>query len=95
MYDDLSLKLCDFAGSIIVGDNMEHYVEEEDRYRIMPGSPRSFKTDLFALGCLIYEIESGARPYDAVDAEEVARLYAGKSFPNLNGLRYHELIYKS
>jgi serine/threonine protein kinase len=95
MYDDLSLKLCDFAGSIIVGDNMEHYVEEEDRYRIMPGSPRSFKTDLFALGCLIYEIESGARPYDAVNAEEFARLYAGKSFPKLNGLRYHELVYES
>jgi serine/threonine protein kinase len=57
--DDLSIKLCDFAGSII-GD-MEAFVEE-DRYYLAPWSPRTFTTDLFALGCLIYELSSGARP---------------------------------
>ncbi|KAJ5362156.1 hypothetical protein N7541_003000 [Penicillium brevicompactum] len=90
--DDLSLKLCDFAGSVIVGDDMENYVEEEDRYRLAPGSSRSFATDLFALGCLIYEISSGSPPYDELDAEKVTVLYAIQSFPSSKGLRYHNLI---
>lgn len=90
--DDLSLKLCDFAGSVIIGDDMESYVAEEDRYRLAPGSPRSFTTDLFALGCLIYEISSGSPPYDGIDTEKVTELYAIKRFPSLKGLRYRSLI---
>lgn len=40
--DDLSIQLCDFAGSAI-GD-LRPLVEEEDRYRISPLSPRTFQT---------------------------------------------------
>lgn len=39
--DDLSIKLCDFAG-LAIGDG-EAYVEEEDRYRLAPWSPRSLR----------------------------------------------------
>ncbi|KAJ5479284.1 hypothetical protein N7530_004793 [Penicillium desertorum] len=61
-----------------------------------PWSPRTFTTDLFALGCLIYELSSGARPYDEIeDVGEVARLYAKQIFPNIDGFRYQDLIYKS
>ena len=57
---DLSLKPCDFAGSVI--GNLEPLVEEEDRYIFSPWSPRGLpKTDLFALGCLIYEISTGVQ----------------------------------
>lgn len=62
--DDLSIKLCDFAGSGI--DNMPSFVTEEDRYRKSPDSPRTFQTDLFALGCLIFEIVVGSRPYEEI-----------------------------
>lgn len=89
--EDLSIKLCDFAGSVI--DDLEPLVEEEDRYRISSCSPRTFKTDLFALGCLIYEISTGVRPYNEIDdLEEVARLYSAQTFPNLDGLRYRDVI---
>lgn len=91
--DDLSIKLCDFAGSAI-GD-LQPLVEEEDRYRISPWSPRTFKTDLFALGCLIYEISTGIRPYDEIeDTEEVGKLYNAQIFPKLDGLKYEKIIYK-
>ncbi|RJE18117.1 Protein tyrosine kinase, partial [Aspergillus sclerotialis] len=91
--EDLSIKLCDFAGSII-GD-LEPLVEEEDRYRISPWSPRTFKTDLFALGCLIYEISTGVRPYNEIDDhEEIERLYSANLFLNLEGLRYGDVINK-
>lgn len=93
--EDMSIKLCDFAGSVI-GD-LEPLVEEEDRYRISPWSPRTFKTDLFALGCLIYEISTGERPYhdtDDSDFEEIEKRYAAQIFPSLNGLKYRDIIFK-
>lgn len=93
--EDLSIKLCDFAGSVI-GD-LEPLVEEEDRYRISPWSPRNHNTDLFALGCLIYEISTGERPYNEIDDcdyEEIERRYAAQQFPKLDGLRYQNIIFK-
>lgn len=93
--DDLSIKLCDFAGSAI-GD-LDALVEEEDRYRISPWSARTVKTDLFALGCLIFEISTGVRPYDEIAddrSEEIQRRYAEQIFPDLDGLRYRDVIYK-
>ncbi|KAJ5585118.1 uncharacterized protein N7459_004918 [Penicillium hispanicum] len=91
--DDLSIKLCDFAGSAI--SDLEPFVQEEDRYRISPWSPRTFKTDIFALGCLVYELSTGLRPYhDIDDLEEVGRRYAVQTFPSLDGLRYQDIIYK-
>lgn len=91
--EDLLIKLCDFARSVI--GNLKPLVEEEDRYRISPWSPRTFKTDLFALGCLIYEISTGVRPYNEIDDhEEIERLYSASRFPNLEGLRYRDIINK-
>ncbi|EEP81112.1 predicted protein [Uncinocarpus reesii 1704] len=91
--DDLSIKLCDFAGSAM-GD-LQPLVEEEDRYRMAPLSPRNFKTDLFALGCLIYEISTGSRPYDKIDdTEEVEKLYKARMFPKLDDVKYRNIIYK-
>ncbi|QKX63202.1 uncharacterized protein TRUGW13939_10371 [Talaromyces rugulosus] len=93
--DDLSLKLCDFSGSAI-GENGS-LVEEEDRYRITPDCPRSKTTDIFALGCLIYEISNGLRPYDDIDdddCEEIENRYSIGQFPCLDGLPHREIIHK-
>ena len=93
--DDLSIKLCDFSGSKI-GD-LEPFVEEEDRYRMSPWTARSKMTDIFALGCLIYEISTGLRPYHEIDDEhyeEIERRYAAQEFPCLDGIRYQDIIYK-
>ncbi|KAB8266127.1 hypothetical protein BDV32DRAFT_156208 [Aspergillus pseudonomiae] len=87
--------LCDFAGSGI--DNMPSFVTEEDRYRKSPDSPRTFQTDLFALGCLIFEIVVGSRPYEEIadkDWEKIAENYDRGIFPPVEGLKYGEIIYK-
>jgi serine/threonine protein kinase len=63
--DDLSIKLCNFSGSA-VGES-DSLVEEEDRYRMAPDSPRSKVTDIFALRCLMYEITTGHRPYEEIN----------------------------
>lgn len=86
--DDLSIKLCDFTGSGI-GD-LAPMAEEEHRYRISPGAPWSFQTDLFALGCLMFEIEE----IEDSDWQEVARRYEARIFPGVDGLKYGAVIHK-
>lgn len=88
--DDFSIKLCDFAGSSVNG--LESLVEEESPYRILPWSPRTFQTDLFALGSFIYEVSTGVRPFAEIGDEEIERRYAVQFFPSLDGLKYYEVI---
>lgn len=93
--DDLSIKLCDFSGSAISGETS--LVSEEDRYQMAPDSPRSIATDIFALGCLVFEITTGLRPYDEIsddDYREIERRYSIGHFPSVDGLPYQEIIHK-
>jgi serine/threonine protein kinase len=60
-------------------------------------SPRSTTTDIFALGCLIFEIMTGVRPYDEIEDdsyEEIENNYATGKFPSIDGLPYEEIIHK-
>ncbi|QKX54819.1 uncharacterized protein TRUGW13939_01908 [Talaromyces rugulosus] len=93
--DDLSIKLCDFSGSAIGAESA--LVLEEDRYQIAPDSPRSIATDIFALGCLIFEISTGLRPYHEIcddDYQEIERRYSIGHFPSVDGLPYRKIIHK-
>lgn len=93
--DDLTIKLCGFSGSAI-GEEPA-LVEEEDRYRLSPDAPRSTTSDLFALGCLIFEIWTGLRPLEEIeddDYEEIETRYAAGQFPCLDGLPYQDIILK-
>ena len=92
--DDLSIKLCDFSGSSI-GDQPA-LVGEEDRYHMAFDLPRSTVTDLFALGCLIYEIATGVRPYNEIpdaEIERVEHLYSIGQYSCLEGNPYKDIIY--
>ncbi|KAL2845626.1 kinase-like protein [Aspergillus pseudodeflectus] len=80
--DDLLLRLCDFAGSGI-GSDMPPLVTEEDRYRKSPDLPRSYPTNLFAMGCLMYEI-----------MEVIAENYERPVFPSVRGIKYSDVIYQ-
>lgn len=71
--------------------------EEEDHYRVFPGQPRYFKSDVFSLGCLIYEIAVGKKPYEEMgedDWKQISRNYATGNFPCLDGLEYQCIIQK-
>jgi len=91
--DDLTLKLCDFAGSTFAGRSP--LVSEEVRYRKIEGvarSTQSTQTELFAIGSLMYEIVTGLPPYDDLSDEEIEERYGKQDFPSLENLQYAEVI---
>lgn len=80
-------------------DSLSLYAAWESHYRIFPGRPRSFQTDVFALGCLIYEIAAGKKkkPYEEIDEdnwEQISSNHAAGKFPCLDGLNYRHIIEK-
>lgn len=90
--DDFSIKLCDFAGSSI--NDLKSLVAEETAYHSLPSSPRTFKTDLFALGSLIYEISTGIRLFADIEDDEIERKYAAQEFPSLRDVFCEGVISK-
>ena len=93
--DDLTIQLCDFGGSGF--KDLASISEEEDHYRIFPGQLRSFQTDVFALGCLIYEVAAGKKPYEEIGEEnweQISSNYATGNCPCLDGLKYRHIIQK-
>ncbi|RMZ81862.1 hypothetical protein DV738_g1990, partial [Chaetothyriales sp. CBS 135597] len=95
--DDLTLKLCDFAGSTLPGDHSAPLVSEEVRYRKIEGiaaSTQSTQTELFAIGSLIYEIITGHPPYDDLSDEDVEERYGKQDLPPLENVQYAHIIQK-
>lgn len=81
-----NLRLSDFCGSSLQGseaviiENATHFLPRDENL------PNTVQSDLFALGCTIYEILLGRKPYDGMDDEDIQRLYSEKSFPGLDGI---------
>jgi serine/threonine protein kinase len=82
MFDDEHrLRVIDFAGSGV--DGQKGFAIESARYFL----PRpwtdicSFRTDIFALGSLLYTILTGVPPYKDKTEEEVEQLYSIHVFP--------------
>ena len=69
--DDWNIQICDFGGSGV--QDLSYIAEEEDHYRVFSGTPRLIQTDVFALGCLVYEIAVGRKPYEEIGEDDWGR----------------------
>ena len=59
----------------------------ETRYnRYRKGWDVSVADDLFAIGCLFFEILTGKRPYDDVESVAVEQRFQDRVFPGLDGI---------
>ena len=59
----------------------------ETRYnRYREGRDVFVTDDLFAIGCLFFEILTGKRPYDDVESVAVERRFQDRVFPSLDGI---------
>jgi serine/threonine protein kinase len=81
---DDNIKFCDFAGSSIDGENSwvcpsihPMYPFFTDRATAMP----TVRSELFALGSVLYEISTTIRPHDGKEFYEVEALYIASEFP--------------
>ncbi|KAJ8103167.1 kinase-like domain-containing protein [Lipomyces tetrasporus] len=86
---DLNLKICDFGGASLEG--MPASAIETPRYRLplrnrSLGQPASIKSDIFALGSVIYEVETGSPPFSDLSSEDVQENYMAGVFPDTSGL---------
>lgn len=79
--DDFRLCIIDFAGSTIDGEAGSAF--EGVRY-CLPRSiddPSTMRTDLFALGSLLYEIVTSDEPYHECDEQDAEALFKNAQFP--------------
>ncbi|KAI3341730.1 kinase-like domain-containing protein [Ustulina deusta] len=88
VFDDLHIKLCDFAGSSLPGIYPELLFSYEPRYWV-PGPDEEAPTkgtlamELFALGTAICEITELAIPYGSIEVEELQQKLLDRVYPHI------------
>lgn len=90
--DDFRLCIIDFAGSTI--DGKAGFAFEGVRYCLprLIGDPSTVRTDLFALGSLLYEIMSGEEPYQQKSDEQAVEHFEKGFFPATEDLAIGEVL---
>ncbi len=57
-----------------------------------PCADNSVRSDLFALGSALYELEHGSAPYAGVDDEAIAKRYELQCFPSVSTMMLGQVI---
>ncbi|KAF4966175.1 hypothetical protein FZEAL_10680 [Fusarium zealandicum] len=81
--EGLNAKLADFAGSSIDGSPLLVAVPASHEF---PGPLLSIQGDLFAFGCVLYEIMTEQVPHDGKTDDKIRSLYASDVFPDTRPL---------
>ncbi|KIW58676.1 hypothetical protein PV05_03175 [Exophiala xenobiotica] len=87
-------KICDFAGSSIDGSPPNICPSHRAEHPSLPAENPSLVSEHFALGSLLYELETGQQPYHEKDEEEIERLFEQDHFPNTDNLMLGNAIMK-
>jgi len=89
------LKLIDFGGASIDGGEHGSCYQWYSYRRSKPAVSK--QTDIFAFGCVIYEIVTGKNPYHEFEASDnrshlVEQLYQENQFPDITNLPLGQLM---
>ena len=87
-------KICDFAGSSLDGSQPDIYPDLHAEHPELSTTNPSILSEFFALGSLLYELETAQRPYSEKEDAEVERLFLENQFPNTNRLILGTVITK-
>jgi hypothetical protein len=82
---------------LVILDDQEPLVGEETRYQLPLRGRDSeavdyTKTEIFALGCGIYEIMAWKAPFPGMKEEQISEKYAREEFPGTDGLLVGDII---
>ncbi|KAI0549240.1 kinase-like domain-containing protein [Xylaria curta] len=88
VFDDLHIKLCDFAGSSLPGTYPDLLFSYEPRYWVPgpdEGAPAkgTLAMELFTLGTAICEITEWAIPYGPIEIEELQQKLLDGEYPHI------------
>lgn len=98
LFSDFRVKIGDFGGSLVQGQNFRASVCEEPEYEL-PCRGRDFqarpriKRELFALGTGLYEIIAWARLFPGSSEDDVDKFLSDEKFPPLEGVLLGNVIH--
>lgn len=83
---DENVKLSDFAGSSIDGSSPTVFPSRKSQNLNLAEDKPSVQSEIFALGSMLYEVETTKQPcYDKSDSE-LERLFSRGDFPDISAL---------
>ena len=86
----MNLKVCDLGFSGIEGQCTTGYAETRYcRFQTLTENKAVVMNDLFAIGCLLYEILTENRPYVDLDSDEVNARYKLHQFLSTDDVELH------
>ena len=89
---DDNIKLSDFAGSSIDGSIPTVYPSTHSQNPNLPSMKPSLQSEIFALGSMIYEVETTLQPYHDKSDSEIIKLFAVGDFPDTSTLMLGNVI---
>ena len=81
-----NLKLCDFAGSSIDGSTPTVFPSRKSQNPNIPDGEPSVQSEIFALGSMLYEVETTKQPYHDKSDSDVTKLFSRGDFPDVSTL---------
>lgn len=88
------VKLCDFAGSSLDGSEPTVAPSAHSTHPRISITQPSIRSELFAIGSMLYEIETTYEPYSDKNDEELEELFDADQFPEVGNLTLGEVITK-
>jgi serine/threonine protein kinase len=91
---DGNAKLSDFAGSSLDGSEPMVGPSAHSEHPNMPAAKPSIQSELFALGSMLYEIETTYKPYPDKNDQELEELFKVDKFPDTSELILGKVVTK-
>lgn len=89
-----NVKLSDFAGSSIDGSEPRVYPSQHSAHPHMPATHPSVGSEIFALGSVLYEVETTRQPYYDKTDGQIEELFLANDFPATSSLVLGKVIQK-
>ncbi|KFH41421.1 hypothetical protein ACRE_078650 [Hapsidospora chrysogenum ATCC 11550] len=91
---DEDVKLCDFAGSSLDGSKPTVAPSAHSTHPRISITQPSIRSELFAVGSMLYEMETTCEPYSDKNDGELEELFDADRYPEVGNLALGQVITK-